>query len=104
MSIQIQISSLIELSEKMLIAAQRAEWLHVSEMDEERRRQVLGLEAGEPSTQPVGLSEKLQVLKDLDEDIRELVDQARGESGEQYHSLKKEQSGLSMYHGKMTGT
>lgn len=97
MSIQIQLSSLIELSEKMLLAAQHAEWLHLSELDDERRRQVLGLETGEPSTHAIGLGEKLQVLKDLDEDIRETVDQARDESGERYRSLKKEQSGLSMY-------
>jgi|GEM_PF-3676889 hypothetical protein len=102
MSIQIQIGSLIELSEKMLVAAEHAEWLHLSEMDKKRRQQVMGLESGEPSTHPVGLAEKLQVLKDLDEDIRDLVEQAKEKSGEEYHAFKQDQSGLLMYQEKMT--
>ncbi len=102
MNIQIQISSLIELSEKMLVAAERAEWLHLSEMDKQRRQQVMGLEGEESSTHPIGLAEKLQVLKDLDEDIRGVVEQAREKSGEEFRSFKEEQSGLSMYQEKMT--
>jgi hypothetical protein len=102
MSIQIQVSSLIELSEKMLVAAEHAEWLHLSDMDKERRQQVMELEGGERSTHPIGLADKLQVLKDLDEDIRDVVEQAKEKSGEEYHSFKEEQSGLSMYQEKMT--
>ncbi len=102
MSIQIQISSLIELSKKMRTAAEHAEWLHLSEMDKERRQKIMGLETEEASTHPVGLAEKLQELKDLDEDIRDIVEQAKEQSGKEYHTFKKEQSGLSMYQEKIT--
>ena len=97
MSIQTRIGSLIELSEKMLQAARHAEWEHLSRLDSERRRQILELETGEPSTHASGLGEKLQILKDLDEDIREVVEQARKHSGNQYHSVKNDRSGLTMY-------
>jgi hypothetical protein len=102
MSIQIQVSSLIELSERMLVAAERAEWLHLSEMDKQRRQEVMGLESDEASTHPIGLAEKLQVLKDLDEDIRDIVEQAKEHSSEEYQALQKERTGLSMYQEEMT--
>jgi hypothetical protein len=104
MSIQIQISSLIELSEQMLVAANHAEWLELSKMDRQRRQQVMRLESGEPSTHPIGLAEKLQTLKGLDEDIREIVEQAKEKSGEEYHALIKDRPGLSMYQEKIRET
>ena len=88
----------IALSKNMLETAERGDWEGIIELEKQRREGMMtGLKEPVAVDEAEGVSDSLQTLMQLNDQLTGMVQRARSESAQQFAALQNGRSGANAY-------